>query len=191
MATNLSATVVDTTVVTTTTATAPTFENVQERYNVNLTDLACSCSCAKDSVIIFNMSISDATSPVVDPVPEKPEFDYMNTFLWVMLPSLLTFFLLTFGFYILAGYTSGTQMEDLKKKFKQKKIDKKTEPMGIIHIFKERGGEPQEQAPPNYNVEKGQIETIVEEKSDETKFNSPCLTDQREDAFYKDRTSEN
>jgi len=45
----------------------------------------------------------------------------------------------------------------------------------------------QEQPPPNF--EKGKIETIVEEKSDETKFNSPCLTDQREDAFYKDRNN--
>lgn len=34
----------------------------------------------------------------------------------------------------------------------------------------------------------GLILSLVEEKDEdgETKFQSPCLTDQREDAFYKD-----
>lgn len=42
----------------------------------------------------------------------------------------------------------------------------------------------------NLKNEKPKVATIVEEKEEgETKFTSPCLTDQREDAFYKERNN--
>ncbi|CBY37326.1 unnamed protein product, partial [Oikopleura dioica] len=171
VATNLSAvtTTAAPSIASTTTASLPNYIN--QTAEESLSDLQCSCSCEKSDdtriMRVFNMTISEYTQ-TTPPKEEKPSFDHLATFKFVMMPSFATFLILTAGFYMLAGYTSGKQMDDLKKKLNQEK-------------------ESQDQPPPNF--EKGKIETIVEEKSDETKFNSPCLTDQREDAFYKDRTS--
>ena len=67
---------------------------------------------------VFNMTISEYTQ-TTPPKEEKPAFNHLATFKFVMLPSFATFLILTAGFYMLAGYTSGKQMEDLKKKLNQ------------------------------------------------------------------------
>ena len=52
----------------------------------------------------------------------KDKFNYMNTMVYVMMPSLISFFVLTAGFYVLHGYTSANQIDELKRKFHQVEI---------------------------------------------------------------------
>jgi len=89
----------------------------------------CSCECVSGILsYTINMTIGQmadanvigSADPVVPPVKDK--FNYMNTMIYVMMPSLFSFFVLTAGFYVLHGYTSANQIDELKRKFHQVEI---------------------------------------------------------------------
>merc|ERR1712227_37555 len=104
---------------------AGTRENIMENVNFIMANSTCSRECVSASasasvsypvnftIGLMNNTNTTDSADLIPPVKDK--FNYMNTMVYVMMPSLFSFFILTAGFYVLHGYTSANQIDELKR----------------------------------------------------------------------------